>query len=166
MKPFIEVMKDMVVIETEGMVITVHVSAPLNRHVRAEGREQRAEGTSAPLSDPAPASDPGCGLIYKRRAVVEPKPYPVAEAEKELHQAIDEYVVSAPLNKPKRVYKDKECVVCGRIYTPVGTTQKFCSAACKARSKGNKLSEMEERELEKTLADIEERRKRTYEVSR
>jgi hypothetical protein len=145
MKPFIEVLPDQVIIDTDAITITVHISTPLNKHVK----------------DDLGCSDPGCGLTYHRKAVI--------EAEKELQDAIDEYVDSQPpvkRRKGKRSYQPRQCEVCGKTYTPTGATQKFCSDACKARSKGKKLSEMEERELEKTLADIEERRKRTYEVSR
>jgi hypothetical protein len=158
MKPFIEVMKDMVVIETEGMVITVHVSADFDS---ADFDSAQSATLNKHVKDDLGGSDPGCGLTYHRKAVI--------EAEEELQDAIDEYVDSQPpvkRRKGKRSYQPRQCEVCGKTYTPTGATQKFCSDACKARSKGKKLSEMEERELEKTLADIEERRKRTYEVSR
>jgi hypothetical protein len=159
MKPYIEVLPDQVIIETESMTITVHVKAQ-----RAESRGQGAE------------SDPGCGLAYTRKAVVESappappkggvKPYPTSEMLEELDQAIDEHLAGY---KPKRKLniKPRVCVVCGKTYKPTGTTQRACSKACKAEMKRKRqLSEMEESELDKTLAEIEERRKRTYEVSK
>lgn len=127
MKPFIEVLPDQVIIETESMTITVHVKAQ-----KAEGRGQRAK------------SDPGCGLTYTRKAVLEPLP---------------------GNGKRRRKFEDRECVVCGNTYEPTGSTQRACCPACKAEMKRKRqLSDMEESELDKTLSEIEERRKRTYEV--
>jgi hypothetical protein len=173
MKPYIEVLPDQVIIETEAMTITVHVKAQRaeSRGQSAEGRGQRAENMEQRAK-----SDPGCGLTYTRKAVVESappappkggvKPYPTGEMLEELDQAIDEHLAGY---KPKRKLniKPRVCVVCGKTYKPTGTTQRACSKACKAEMKRKRqLSEMEESELDKTLAEIEERRKRTYEVSK
>lgn len=127
MKPYIEVLPDQVIIETDAITVTVHVKAP--------------------------PSIPPKGEV---------KPYPTGEM---LDQAIDDHLAG---DKPKRKrnLNPRVCVVCGLNYNPTGSTQRACSPACKAEMKRKRrLSEMGDSELDKTLAEIEERRKRTYQVS-
>jgi len=59
----------------------------------------------------------------------------------------------------------KPCIVCGNDFKPTWNTQRYCPA-CKPKYYGQKrkpLAEQTAEELEKTLQEIEDRRKKPYE---
>ena len=74
------------------------------------------------------------------------------------------------INSPKegkrtREHPAKPCIVCGNDFKPTWNTQRYCPA-CKPKYYGQKrkpLAEQTTEELEKTLQEIENRRKKPYE---
>jgi hypothetical protein len=77
------------------------------------------------------------------------------------HVTLEALKVDSPRQPSTSVtYKPRVCEVCKSEYIPTGPSQRFCSAKCKSAGKRKTtLSEMEEPELDKSLKEIEQRRK-------
>ena len=79
-----------------------------------------------------------------------------------------EPVTTGKITKLTREHPAKPCIVCGNDFKPTWNTQLYCPA-CKPtlrqalRTKKKPLAEQSAEELEKTLQDIENRRKKPYE---
>lgn len=103
------------------------------------------------------------GKCFEKAKHIAPKkvtevPTPVKEQgiRKTKDQRFHDY-----MNAPIRRYNDKVCKACGKSFSPTGPSQVYCADACNPK-KGKKLDEMSDNELDKTLAQIEERRNKTY----
>lgn len=90
-------------------------------------------------------------------------------------QRIPHKLTAAPLQESKV----KSCAKCGKIFTPQGPRQKYCSEACgmqpkpaieklRAKQKGTTLTPGERErinaELDATLAEIEAKRSQPYKM--
>jgi hypothetical protein len=74
-------------------------------------------------------------------------------------------IAPGDFGKRTREHPAKPCIVCGNDFKPTWNTQRYCPA-CKPKYYGQKrkpLAEQTTEELEQTLKDIENRRKKPYE---
>jgi len=75
---------------------------------------------------------------------------------------------SHPTGKPSRAHTGiKTCQKCGKEYKPTSNAQRFCQNCTPHKPRQNKkiLADMDDNELDKTLKEIEQRRKQPYEFS-
>lgn len=142
MKPWIEITDNVIIVDTQHMTITVHV---------------KNEQTNLPVEH-----SPGVAISYHRTATLE-------------HTVEEKQPQAASTGKLSRAKTGmKQCTICGATYKASSNGQRYCTRCkengikCKeAKPRKNKrLSEMEDKELDKTLEEIERNRKKTYEIPR
>jgi ribosomal protein L37E len=94
----------------------------------------------------------------------------VAEANHGLEEAIEDYKERHPEQFPSRKNNKRKtatyarvCPQCGNDFTAYHNITKYCPACASSRSHKKRLSDQNWDELDKTLAEIESRRKKKYE---
>lgn len=85
------------------------------------------------------------------------------------HEGGETASAPAAIPKAKKVkYGIKNCKSCWRDYTPTGPAQQYCEDCKPKKSNKSKkrLEELDGEELDKTLEEIENRRKRPYKFTK
>lgn len=152
MKPTISIFEDEIVITTDSFDLILKT-----------GAERKAQSEA-----PEPLTDEEINWKFD----------PFCPPNNSLEQAIDDYkelhpeqfapvvepVTTGNIAKRTRNLPAKPCMVCGNDFKPTWNTQRYCPA-CKPKTgtaKRKPLAEQSAEELEKTLQDIENRRKKPY----
>jgi hypothetical protein len=157
MKPTISIFEDEIVITTDSFDLILKTGA--------ERKAQRAERETI-------GSNP-----FIDEGQVDWDNDPFAPSVHSLEQAIDEYkeqhpeqfapvvepVTTGNIAKRTRNLPAKPCMVCGNDFKPTWNTQRYCPACKPKTGKRKPLAEQSAEELEKTLQEIENRRKKPYE---
>jgi hypothetical protein len=171
MKPTISIFEDEIVITTDSFDLILKTGAerkPDSYRAQSEERE------------PEPLTDEEKEWNFKPDFKFKPS---FDDLEKSIEEFTERYPEEVVLNKelkkvPENIdnfLKGKEkhtrnlpakpCIVCGNDFKPTWNTQHYCPA-CKPKYYGQKrkpLAEQTAEELEKTLQEIENRRKKPYE---
>lgn len=136
MKPFIHVSNDLVMIDTDYYKLTLAM------------KQQ-------------PAVTEHNDIIVTRRMAKETHKAGGAASKINHHIADTTEMITAPARTVI-----KECPKCSSEFEPRGNAQKYCSEACgmktKRYTKKKKLTPEQEAELERTLAEVEQRQKQPY----
>jgi len=161
MKPIINITNESIKVETESFEMMIYLK-PFNNKEVVDLRHTKR--------DPVEIC-PKCRQI-KSVCFCNPEPKKIDEYDDPL-KTNKGTSASSGKAKGKRggfnTTKIRTCHRCGKDFKPRGNRQNYCSEACglkpkKYMRKKHKLTPEKEAELNKTLAEIEERRLKPYQV--
>jgi len=172
MKPTISIFEDEIVITTDSFDLILKTGA--ERKAQSEDPEPLTDWDN----DPFAPSTLGLNQAIDDYKEQHPEQFASISGIPQKIKYTDQRIVNVPVEKAvvytpaeiapvkhTRNLSAKPCKICGNEFKPTWNTQHYCPA-CKPKYYGQKrkpLAEQTAEELEKTLQDIENRRKKPYE---
>ena len=193
MKPTISIFEDEIVITTDSFDLILKTGAPdkSGRQVGATSRGEAID--RVPFTDEGQVdwdNDPFAPSVHNLEQCIDeykeqhPDQFPLGRTDKRVKypeftekRVVNEATANAHIittpnpsklegnGKHTRNLPAKPCKICGNDFKPTWNTQRYCPA-CKPKTgtaKRKPLAEQSAEELEKTLKEIENRRKKPYE---
>ncbi len=170
MKPTISIFEDEIVITTDSFDLILKTGA--ERKAQSEAPEPLTDEEINWKFDPFCPPNNSLEQAIDDYKELHPEQFaPVIEPAKTTDkrkkypecQPNAEPVTTGKIAKLTREHPAKPCIICGNDFKPTHNRQMYCQACKPKTGKRKPLAEQSAEELEKTLQEIENRRKKPYE---